>query len=100
MSSLFVADISWRRADETRNGVFFHIFGHINPNHRLFIVEQPGRIRIVQQGKKIECYFNGKKYLEAEDDTFTAAGRVGLWTKADAQTRFAGLTVRELKSKE
>jgi hypothetical protein len=57
-------------------------------------------LRIVQQGNKIECYFNGKKYLQAEDDAFTDAGKIGLWTKADAQTRFAGLTVRELQSKE
>jgi hypothetical protein len=26
--------------------------------------------------------------LEGKDDTFTKAGKVGLWTKADAQTHF------------
>jgi hypothetical protein len=36
----------------------------------------------------IECSLDGKKYLEATDSTFTKAGKVGLWTKADAQTYF------------
>jgi hypothetical protein len=48
-----------------------------------------------QVGKKIECLLDGKKMLEAEDDTFPQAGQIGLWTKADAQTYFDGLTVRE-----
>jgi hypothetical protein len=49
------------------------------------------RLRITQAGKHIACYFNGKKYLDVTDDTFTDAGRIALWTKADAQTRFADL---------
>jgi hypothetical protein len=32
--------------------------------------------------------FDGKKLFEVEDDTFTEAGRIGLWTKADSVTRF------------
>jgi hypothetical protein len=39
-------------------------------------------------GEKIACYLDGKKYLEGKDTTFARAGRVGLWTKADAQTHF------------
>jgi hypothetical protein len=50
-------------------------------------------LRIVHEGKHIECYCDGKKYLTAEDATFTTAGRIGFWTKADAQTRFADLTI-------
>ncbi len=46
-------------------------------------------------GPKITCYLDGKPLLEAEDSTFTDAGVVGLWTKADAQSYFDDLTVLE-----
>ena len=36
----------------------------------------------------------GKKYLEAKDSTLTKPGKVGFWTKADAQTYFTGLMVK------
>jgi hypothetical protein len=48
-------------------------------------------------GDKIECFLDGKKYLDAKDDTFTKAGKVGLWTKADAQTSFDNFRAKELK---
>ena len=50
-------------------------------------------LRVVQDGDRIRCYFNGKLELDAEDKTFNEPGKVGLWTKADAQTHFAGLKV-------
>jgi hypothetical protein len=50
-------------------------------------------LRVVHQGRHIQCYLNGKLYLDVQDDTFPAAGKVGLWTKADAQTYFANLHV-------
>ena len=46
-------------------------------------------------GNKIECELDGKDILELEDDTFTKPGKVGLWTKADAQTYFACFVVEE-----
>jgi hypothetical protein len=52
------------------------------------------RLKIKQAGEQIECWLDGKKYLEVKDDTFTKAGKVGLWTKADAQTYFDDLQVR------
>ena len=45
-------------------------------------------LKIKQVGDQIECYLDGKKHLEAKDSTFKDAGKVGLWTKADAQTNF------------
>jgi len=36
---------------------------------------------------------NGKKYLEAKDETFKEAGGVGFWTKADAASSFDDLRV-------
>jgi Domain of Unknown Function (DUF1080) len=45
-------------------------------------------IKIEHKGDQIECSLDGKKYLEAKDSTFKDAGKVGLWTKSDAQTYF------------
>ena len=50
-------------------------------------------LTIKMAGDQIECSFDGKKYLEANDDTFTKAGKVGLWTKADAQSYFDDLKI-------
>jgi len=53
-------------------------------------------LSIKMVGDKIECFLDGKKSLEARDDTFTKAGKVGLWTKADAQTSFDNFQVKSL----
>jgi Domain of Unknown Function (DUF1080) len=51
-------------------------------------------LRIEMRGDHIECYLNGKKYLEAKDSTFKHAGKVGLWTKGSSQTHFDELQIR------
>ena len=56
-------------------------------------------LKIVMQGNKIQCYFNGKPELEATDNTFSNAGKVGLWTKSDAVTWFDNMQVTRLGSK-
>jgi len=50
-------------------------------------------LRVVHRGDQIQCYLGDRLYLDVKDDTFGDAGKVGLWTKADAQTRFASLRV-------
>lgn len=50
-------------------------------------------LRITMNSDHIECSYDGKKYLEVNDSTFQQAGKIGLWTKADAQTHFDDLTV-------
>jgi hypothetical protein len=50
-------------------------------------------LRVIHRGDRIQCYLNGKLHLDVKDAAFPDAGQVGLWTKADAQTRFAGLQV-------
>jgi hypothetical protein len=52
---------------------------------------------IEMNGNKISCSLNGNKMIEATDDTFKGAERVGLWTKADAQSYFNDLTIRSIK---
>jgi hypothetical protein len=50
-------------------------------------------LRIVMNGDHIECYLDGTKYLDVRDATFGEAGKIGLWTKADAQTHFDNVEV-------
>jgi hypothetical protein len=50
-------------------------------------------LKVTMTGSHIECFFDGKKYLDVNDDTFPDAGKVGLWTKADAQTHFDNFQV-------
>jgi hypothetical protein len=44
-------------------------------------------------GSKIICYYDGSKKIEAIDETFPEAGKIGLWTKADSVTYFDDLKV-------
>ena len=54
-------------------------------------------LRVVHKGDHIQCHLDGKLRLDVKDDTFKEAGKIGLWTKADAQTRFADLQVQEAR---
>jgi hypothetical protein len=50
-------------------------------------------LRVVAAGPRFEVHFNGSKLYEVEDGTFSQAGKVGVWTKADSVTQFDDLTV-------
>jgi hypothetical protein len=50
-------------------------------------------LRITMTGDQVTCYYDGKKYIEAKDSTLPEAGRIGLWSKADAQSQFDDLTL-------
>jgi len=50
-------------------------------------------LRVEAAGNKITCYYDGTKKVEATDDTFKDAGKIGLWTKADSVTYFDDLKV-------
>ena len=50
-------------------------------------------IKIIMKGNKIECFYDGELYLTTTDDTFVKAGKIGLWTKADAVTYFDDLQI-------
>lgn len=54
-------------------------------------------IRVVHKGNRIQCYLNGKMHFDEKDDAFKEAGKIGLWTKADAQTYFDDLVIRKLE---
>jgi hypothetical protein len=46
------------------------------------------KLKVEVRGNKMEGYLDGKQIWEVTDDTFKKAGKVGLWSKADAQTHF------------
>ncbi|HET6882792.1 MAG TPA: DUF885 family protein, partial [Pirellulales bacterium] len=95
----------WRARDKDNYYIARH--NPLEDNLRLYKVEKGKRtmfktadvkaspgwhtLRVTMKGSHIECYFDGKKYLEADDSTFPGAGMVGLWSKADAQSYFDDL---------
>ncbi|MFY9558664.1 MAG: hypothetical protein WAQ52_00385 [Terriglobales bacterium] len=50
-------------------------------------------LRVEAVGNKFSCYYDGAKKIDATDDTFNDAGKVGLWTKADSVTHFDDLKI-------
>lgn len=50
-------------------------------------------LRVECVGNRIIFYYDGKKKIEATDDTFEDAGKAGLWTKADSVTYFDDLRI-------
>jgi hypothetical protein len=45
-------------------------------------------LRVEFQGNHFTVIFDGEKVIEATDDSFSEAGKVGVWTKADSVTLF------------
>lgn len=54
---------------------------------------QWSELRVAVVGNLFEVFVNGQKLYEVEDNTFTEAGKIGLWTKADSVTYFDDLRV-------
>jgi hypothetical protein len=50
-------------------------------------------LRVVAAGPRFEVFLNGSKLYDVEDSTFSQAGKVGLWTKADSVTQFDDVTI-------
>jgi hypothetical protein len=50
-------------------------------------------VRVTMKGDHIECYLDGRKYLDVTDATFPEAGKIGLWSKSDARSQFKELTL-------
>jgi len=50
-------------------------------------------LSIEAKGDTFRVYFNGQKVIETTDGTFSAGGKVGMWTKADSVTYFDDLVV-------
>ncbi len=48
------------------------------------------------RGNRLQVFWEGKPIIDATDDTFKEAGKVGVWTKADSVTSFDALSVTGL----
>jgi hypothetical protein len=57
--------------------------------------QQWSTLGVVFDGDKSTVLFDGKPLFEVVDATFTLAGKVGLWTKADSVTYFDGFEIQE-----
>jgi hypothetical protein len=98
----------WRAADA--KNYYLARYNPLEDNYRLYHVvdgkrtiledakithsDGPHSLRVTMSGDHIECFFDGKKIHDRHDGTFIGAGKIGLWTKADAQTQFDNLTLR------
>ncbi len=60
-------------------------------------IKVPGNVwntlSVKVRGGTFEVNFNGQKLYAVDDTTFTNAGKIGLWTKADSVIHFDDLTV-------
>ena len=54
-------------------------------------------LRVEFKGTRFRVLYNGKQLFEVEDSTFSGAGMVGLWTKADSVTLFDKIIYGETK---
>lgn len=55
--------------------------------------QQWSTLGVAFRGSRFAVSFNGEELFEVEDSTFAAAGKVGLWTKADSVTYFDGVEI-------
>ncbi len=97
----------WRAQD--KSNYYIARYNPLEDNFRVYKVERGKRtmfknadiphapgwhtLRVKMIGKHIECFYDSKKYLECDDATFSSAGMIGLWSKADAQSEFADLSL-------
>jgi hypothetical protein len=99
----------WRARDA--NNYYVARYNPLEANFRLYFVKDGQRqmladrgglgiktgewftLKIIHRGDKIEGWLNGEKLLEATDRTFPEGGGIGFWTKADAATSFADLSM-------
>jgi hypothetical protein len=54
-------------------------------------------LAVEARGDRFQVFFDGKPIIDAKDDTFKDAGKVGVWTKADSVTYFDALSVKPLQ---
>ena len=53
-------------------------------------------LAIEARGNRFQVLFDGSPVIDAQDDTFKEAGKVGVWTKADSVTHFDALSAKPL----
>jgi hypothetical protein len=103
--------IMWRVID--KNNYYVARFNPLEDNFRFYSVTNGDRrelksaniklkkgwhkMKIIQKGSHFEGYLDGKKLLDADNNSIKNSGGVGLWSKADAATSFDNLTIKSYK---
>jgi DNA-binding beta-propeller fold protein YncE len=75
--------------------IYTTIAGNRTEKKRAEIKVSPGvwhTLRVDFEGKQFSVAFDGKPALGWQDETFSDAGAVGVWTKADSRTLFDDFT--------
>ncbi len=54
-------------------------------------------LKVEAQGDHLLVFWDGQKIMDAHDQAFSQAGKVGVWTKADSVTYFDDLRVEPLE---
>ena len=83
-------------ADEDNCTIYHTVAGRRRPfqNKSVKVAKNAWHtLKIEAAGNHFIVWFDGAKVLDAKDDTFKDAGRVGLWTKADSVIRFDDFTI-------
>jgi hypothetical protein len=100
----------WRARDA--KNYYIARYNHLEDNYRVYKVVDGRRsppfqnadikhhdgwttLRVTMKGDHIVCYYDGKKYLDVHDSTFPEAGKIGLWSKADARSQFDELALKD-----
>jgi hypothetical protein len=89
------------RANALENNVRFYF---VKDGHRRQLESWSGpvttkawhELRFEAQGERFEVVWDGRKVIDGRDMTFSEAGKVGVWTKADSVTYFDDLVATPL----
>ena len=79
-----------KRSDLKSKGAWLFSYGKDAP----VPAQRWSTLRVTVRGQRFSVWLNGKHLFDVEDDSFSGAGQVGLWTKADSVTAFDSLTVQ------
>lgn len=83
-------------ADEDNCTIYHTVAGHRRPfqNKPIRVAKNTWHtLKLEAVGDHFVVWFDGTKVLDAKDETFKDAGRVGLWTKADSVIQFDDFTI-------
>jgi len=83
-------------ADEDNCTIYHTVAGRRRPfqNKPIKVAKNTWHtLRLEAAGDHFVVWFDGTKVLDAKDETFKDAGRVGLWTKADSVIQFDDFTI-------
>jgi 3-keto-disaccharide hydrolase len=83
-------------ADEDNCTIYHTVAGRRRPfqNKPIKVAKNAWhQLKLEARGNHFVVWFDATKVLDATDDTFKDAGRVGLWTKADSVIQFDDFTI-------